>query len=86
MSKYSFEFKKKVVFEYLYENIGSTSLAMKYGIKSERQVRQWIHNYMEFSDKGLKRSGKREKYSFEFKLHMVESYLSNEISRVKEVW
>ena len=28
MSKYSFEFKKKVVFEYLHENIGSTSLAV----------------------------------------------------------
>ena len=53
---------------------------MKYGIKSERQVRQWIHNYMEFGDEGLKRSRKREKYSFEFKLHMVESYLSNEVS------
>lgn len=80
MAKYTFEFKKKVVFEYLYGKIGSTTLAKKYNIKSENQVRQWIHNYQEFGDEGLKRSRKRKTYSFEFKLHMVESYLSNEVS------
>ncbi len=80
MSKYTFEFKKKVVYEYLYEKIGSTTLAQKYDIKSEKQVRQWIHNYQEFGDEGLKRSRKNASYSFEFKLHMVESYLSNEVS------
>ena len=80
MAKYTFEFKKKVVFEYLYGKIGSTTLAQKYNIKSEKQVRQWIHNYQEFGDEGLKRSRKRETYSFEFKLHMVELYLTNEVS------
>ena len=80
MAKYTFEFKKKVVFEYLYGKIGSTILAPKYNIKSEKQVRQWIHNYQEFGDEGLKRSRKRETYSFEFKLHMVELYLTNEVS------
>ena len=77
---YTFEFKKKVVFEYLYGKIGSTTLAKKYNIKSQNQVRLWIHNYQEFGDEGLKRSRKKETYSFEFKLHMVESYLSNEVS------
>ncbi len=80
MAKYTYEFKKKVVFEYLYGKIGSTTLAKKYNVKSEKQVRQWIHNYQEFGDEGLKRSRKRETYSFEFKLHMVELYLSNEVS------
>ena len=80
MAKYAFEFKKKVVFEYLHSDIGSTSLAKKYNIKSEKQVRQWIHNYQEFGEEGLRRSRKKGKYSFEFKLHMVESYLSNEVS------
>ncbi len=80
MAKYTFKFKKKVVFEYLYGKIGSTILAPKYNIKSEKQVRQWIHNYQEFGDEGLKRSRKRETYSFEFKLHMVELYLTNEVS------
>ena len=80
MAKYTFEFKKKVVLEYLYGKTGSTTLAKKYNIKSQKQVRQWIHNYQEFGDEGLKRSRKKETYSFEFKLHMVELYLSNEVS------
>ena len=80
MAKYNYEFKKKVVYEYLYGNIGSTSLAQKYNIKSERQIRQWIHNYKEFGDEGLKRSRHNTCFSFEFKLAMVESYLSNEVS------
>ena len=80
MSKYTYELKKKIVYEYLYGKVGSTTLAKKYDIKSEKQVRQWIHNYQEFGDEGLKRSRKKESYSFEFKLHMVESYLSNEVS------
>ena len=42
MAKYTFEFKKKV--EYLYDKTGSTALAKRYNIKSQKQVRQWIHN------------------------------------------
>lgn len=80
MAKYSFEFKKKIVLEHLSTGIGSKLLAKKYDIKSPRQIRQWIHNYNEFGDEGLKRSRQNQIYSFEFKLHMVESYLSNEVS------
>ena len=35
---------------------------------------------MRFGEEGLKRSRQKNNYSFEFKLHMVESYLSNEVS------
>lgn len=80
MAKYNFEFKKKIVLEHLSLGVGSKTLAKKYNVKSARQIRQWIHNYDEFGDEGLKRSRENNKYSFEFKLHMVESYLSNEVS------
>ena len=80
MAKYSFEFKKKVVLEHLNTGIGSKLLAKKYDVKSYRQIRQWIHNYNEFGDVGLKRSRQIQNYSFEFKLHMVESYLLSEVS------
>jgi len=80
MAKYSFEFKKKIVLEHLNSGIGSKLLAKKYDVKSYRQIGQWIHNYNEFGDEGLKRSRQKQTYSFEFKLHMVESYLSNEVS------
>lgn len=80
MAKYSFELKKKIVLEHMDTGIGSKLLAKKYGIKSPRQIRQWIHTYNEIGGEGLKRSRKNQNYSFEFKLYMVKSYLSNEVS------
>ena len=80
MAKYGFEFKKKIVLEHLNTGVGSKLLAKKYDVKSDRQIGQWINNYKEFGDEGLKRSRQNQIYSFEFKLHMVESYLSNEVS------
>lgn len=38
------------------------------------------HNYQVFGDEGLSRSRKREKYSFEKELFVVELYLSSETS------
>ena len=79
MAKYSFEFKKQLVSEYLSGRIGGDSLARKYSI-SRSQLWCWINAYKEFGDEGLKRSRKKEKYSFEKKLFVVELYLSSEIS------
>ena len=80
MAKYSFEFKKKVVLEYLSTGIGYNNLAKKYGIASYTPIRFWINAYKEFGDKGILRSRQNKKYSFTFKLRMVELYLSNEVS------
>ena len=80
MAKYNFELKKKIVLEHLSLGVGSKALAKKYNVKSARQIQQWIHNYNKFGEEGLKRSRQKNNYSFEFKLHMVESYLSNEVS------
>ena len=82
MSKYSFEFKKMVVKEYL-EGKGSThELARKFhiGNKDNKQVVKWVAAYNELGDDGLRRSRKKSTYSFEFKLHVVELYLSSEVS------
>ena len=79
MAKYSYEFKKQVVDEYLSGRIGGDSLAKKYGI-SRGLLWRWISAYKKFGDKALKRSRKNDIYSFEKKLSIVEFYLSNEIS------
>ena len=39
-------------------------------------IRKWVAAYKEFGDEGLRRSRQNETYSFEFKLHVVELYLS----------
>ena len=80
MAKYSFEFKKKVVMEYLSGKGSQTYLAKKYDIGCKAQLQRWIAAYQTFGDEDLLRSRQKEQYSFEFKLHVVELYLSSEVS------
>ena len=80
MAKHSFEFKKKVVLEYLDGKGGTPYLSKKYGLGSDSQLRKWIKAYNAFGDEGLMRSRKQTKYSFEKKIFVVELYLSSEIS------
>ena len=80
MAKYSFDFKKKVVMAYLSGEGGYTYLANKYNIPAKSKVKLWVYNYNTFGDVGLLRSRQRKKYTFEYKLHVVELYLSSEVS------
>ena len=80
MSKYSYEFKKQVVLEYLNGEGGHKYLAKKHRICDHSTVREWVNNYSAFGYEGLLRSRKQEKYSFEFKLNVVELYLTTEVS------
>lgn len=80
MAKYSFDFKKKIVMAYLNGEGGHGYLAKLYGVPDKKQVRIWVDNYNKYGDEGLMRSRKNEIYSFEYKLHVVELYLSSEVS------
>ena len=80
MAKYSYEFKKQVVEEYLCGEGGRNYLAQKYGIPSSQIIIQWVKNYTANGAEGLSRSRKNKAYSFEDKLRMVELYLSSEVS------
>ena len=80
MAKYSFELKKKIVLEYLNEEVGYTTLAQKYGIPAIKSIETWVYNYNTFGDKGLFRSRKNGTYSFEKKLSVVELYMTTEVS------
>ncbi len=80
MAKHSFEFKKKVVLEYLDGKGGTQYLSKKYGLGSNSQLRKWINAYSAFGDEGLRRSRNQIKYSFKKKISVVELYLSSEIS------
>ena len=53
MAKYSFEFKLKVVKDYLEGKGGYKHLASSHGVKNERQVRNWVNSYREFGEEGL---------------------------------
>ena len=80
MEKYSFEFKKQIVQEYLEGRGGYTYLSNKYGLSTSTLLKYWVKAYREMGNEGLLRSRKKQKYTFEFKLHVVESYLTTEVS------
>lgn len=80
MSKYSYEFKKKIVLEYLAGEGGPVTLARKYGIPSKTRIREWIKAYQNLGDEGLMRSRQKKNYSYEYKLGIVEMYLTSELS------
>ena len=80
MTKYSYEFKKKIVLEYLSGKGGYKYLAKQYGIPDHKTIQRWVAVYKEFGDEGIKCSREKKNYSFEFKLHVVELYLTTEVS------
>ena len=79
MAKYSFEFKIKLVNEYLRGEGGYWTLSKRYGIDT-MVIRRWVNNYNRFGEQGLLRNRANQSYTFEFKLHVVELYLSSELS------
>ena len=80
MAKYSYEFKKKVVTAYLNGEGGYEYLANYYGIPAWTNIKKWVLSYQRLGEEGLLRSRQQKKYSFEYKLHVVELYLSSEVS------
>ena len=80
MSKYSYEFKMKVVQAYLNGEGSYEYLAKKYNLSDKHPLRIWVSVYKEFGKEGLMRSIKNNNYTFQFKLSVVELYLSSEVS------
>ena len=80
MAKYKTEFKMKVVKEYLEGNIGYKELAKKYAIPNHSTVRTWVNTYESQGYEGLKVSRKNNTYSLDFKLNVVNLYLTGEMS------
>ena len=79
MAKYSFKFKKKVVMAYLNNEGSYAVLATKYNIPRS-MVKKFIEAFQDFGDDGLMRSRQNKKYTFKYKLHVVELYLTTEVS------
>ena len=77
MSKYTKEFKLKLVKEYLKGELGCKSLAKKYNIAST-PLRGWIKRYKEHEIKGLERNN--VSYDGNFKISVVEYMHNNHLS------
>ncbi len=80
MAKYNYDFKLKIVKAYLNGEGGYPYLCTKYNIPDHKALRIWVSAYNVFGADGLMRSRKKQTYTFDFKLHVVELYLTREIS------
>ncbi|WP_058989776.1 transposase [Anaerococcus rubeinfantis] len=80
MAKYSTEFKMKVVKEYLETNISYKSLSEKYKLSHQEIVKRWVNAYKSQGYEGLKVKRENTKYTLEFKLNVVNLYLTGEMS------
>ena len=80
MAKYSTEFKMKVVKEYLETNISYKSLLEKYKLSHHEIVKRWVNAYKSQGYEGLKVKRKNTHYTLEFKLNVVNLYLTGEMS------
>ena len=80
MAKYSYEFKLKAVQAYLNGEGSYDYLAKKYNISACSKFKEWVASYKKFGKEGIMRSRKNNEYSFQFKLSVVELYLSSEVS------
>lgn len=72
MAKYIFEFKFKLVHDYLSGQGGLGFLAKKSGVKNNSQISKWINAYKELGEEGLLRSRESKNYSVQFKLDAIE--------------
>lgn len=72
MKKYPYEFKLKLVKEYLstYPTIEKSS--DKYEDLSPSNIRSWVHLFKQYGEKGLKRSEKQSVYPVQFKLDVLD--------------
>ena len=80
MAKYSTEFKMKVVKEYLESKNSYKSLSEKYKLPHQEIVKRWVNAYKSQGYDGIKVSRRNNKYSLEFKLNVVNLYLTGEMS------
>ena len=69
-----------VVQEYLNGNGGFAYLSQKYSIPAKSNIKKWVDAYRKFGTEGITRSRQNNNYSFQFKLSVVELYLSSEVS------
>ena len=69
--KYSYEFKLKIVQEYLNGTLGYTLLSKKYNISSKSQLQKWVNQYKKYGKEGLKTKKSNKKYTLNFKLDVL---------------
>ncbi|RYL93965.1 helix-turn-helix domain-containing protein [Sporolactobacillus sp. THM19-2] len=82
MTKYSIDFKVKVIGEY-FERMGCTSLCHKYHIPSDKNFLSWVHRYQTNGLAGIKSCDQRPEYTCNFKLKVLNWMKENHSSSLE---
>lgn len=80
MVKFSSEYRKKVVLEYLEGGGSLKELAKKYGISSHRTVLDWVNRYKKYGDKAFNIRSPKSVFDGTFKMEVLEWMWSNRAS------
>ena len=72
MTKYNFPFKQQVI-EFYLQHGKNRSLARKHFQLSSRTLRHWIHQFNHSGINGLAVLSKKQNYSPEFKLNVIQA-------------
>lgn len=78
MSKYSKEFKIKLVNEYLNGNLSYNLISKKYNMKDSTALKSWVKKYNVHGIQGIVRS--RINYDGNFKINVIKYMHSNHLS------
>ena len=78
MSKYSYEFKLKVVKYCIEGSHGNWDASSYFNIPSRSIINTWVRKYQKYGTKGLKRNCKT--YDGKFKQHVIEYMHNNHLS------
>src|SRR5699024_7926714 len=72
MVKYDLAFKLKTVEAYLAGEGGYLTIAKKYDVLSESNIRKWVRIYLKYGKKSLERKSNNKKYPVQSKLDVIE--------------
>ncbi|MFD2495229.1 transposase [Mammaliicoccus vitulinus] len=78
--KYDFNFKLKLVKEYLDGQSGYKALTLKHDISSSSVIQIWVNQYKEFGEDGLQEKRRNTVYTSEFKLSVIKFRQENMLS------
>lgn len=83
MTKYSSKFKTRIVHEYLSGGISYKDLQGKYHIGNHASISAWVNQAQQHGMDSLVVKHKRQTYTQDFKLAVVDYIQTNEVSRTQ---
>ncbi|MCH4008504.1 transposase [Companilactobacillus sp.] len=82
MTKYSYQFKLKVVKDYQEGGVSYLDLAIKYSVPHST-IRDWVHHFEINGMSGIKVRRGHSKHTQDFKLSVVDYYQTHDVGNIK---